>query len=160
MTKDYLNVLLFALGVALSNCALANCESKDPSNLALELFRSHYLFLSEQAPASIFSRELSGLVSRELICRDQGQVCAIDWDFWTGAQDGQVVSGAKAKMLSTTSSTAKIELQYAFKLDKTSKAQQLRAELAFIRDVNGCWEVDDIIRKGVSLRQRLSALPK
>lgn len=90
MTPTWVQSAAISLGKAVTPVLAGECAIKPPAEVAKSFVRSHYMFLSEKEPADSLSAALAKLVAREVACREQGQVCAVDWDFWTSAQDGDV----------------------------------------------------------------------
>lgn len=159
MTSTWIQSAAIFLGLAVTPASAVECANKEPAEVAQSFFRSHYLFLSEKEPADSLSTTLAKLVARELACREQGQVCAVDWDFWTSAQDGDVEGAAKSRLVLQRRDLAKVNLRYSFRPTPDSKATSLRAGVLLVRESDGCWRIDDIHRDGKSLKRLLAAAP-
>lgn len=104
------------------------------------------------------SPDLSRLVAKEIACRTRGEVCAVDWDVWTGTQDGEAGPLTAAKEIERNKSgVAKVKLSFGFLAFPASVRETRSAIVTAVQDASGCWKVDDIQRANVSLKQRLNA---
>ncbi len=104
----------------------------------------------------MLSSDLGPFVRRELACREQGEVCAINWDFWSSAQDGEVDRRTlRVSVLATSDTVASVRLTYVFSLGPGYKAKTLSARVALRRESAGCWVVDDILRDRGSFKALL-----
>lgn len=130
------------------------CVSQDPTVVARWLY--------EKAPGFSHNPASGGdhlaIALRKLIERDQklcpkGDVCAIDWDPWTDAQDGEIVGPVAFSVAERTTTTAVVRMQYRFlnssnPLDATDEVNTLRFEL---QKKTGCWGLIDLeSRRGPS----------
>lgn len=126
--------------------AYAACASDDPAVAAKSFYTRHARFSSED-PArikSIISPRLFEALNREYKCA-QGQICAIEADPWTDAQDGEIGKPVGFATASNSGVEATVSMTYPFVLDKAHPQQQ-RVTLLFRREsATDCWLLGDLI---------------
>lgn len=150
--------LAVTLLLCLTQALHAQCITTSAALAAQTLFRVDYRFLGAPQTSTHLSPDLSRLVAMEIACRTQGEVCAVDWDVWTGTQDGEVgqLTGVR-DIERKQASLAKVKLSFEF-LPSPSAVKEIRSVIVTaVRDGSGCWKVDDLQRGTVSLKQRLGA---
>lgn len=146
------------LFLCLTQALGAECIATSAALAAQTLFRVDYRFLGASQASTYLSPELSRLVTMEIACRSQGEVCAVDWDIWTGTQDGDVGPMIEAREVELTKANyARVELSFEF-LPSPSVGKEIRSVMVIlVRDASGCWKIDDLQTGTVSLKQRLGA---
>lgn len=144
--KIRLATTLACLLMLTSHSAFAACGSDDPVAVAQSFFEKHTSFSSEN-PAkikSIITPRFFHALDREFKCA-QGEVCAIESDPWTDAQDGKIGKPVVFATASNSGVEAKISMTYPFILD-TTHHEQKHATLVLQRSTpTACWLIDDLI---------------
>src|SRR5438105_9221195 len=125
--------------------SFAACLGKDPVDAAKSLFRDHRNFANE-TPArlkGLASSELHNALTYEYNCKN-GQICAIDFDLWTSAQDGDIVGPISFDLVSDTDRHAVVAMRYKFTMPSFKRPQT--AKLIFERGTSqACWVLADLI---------------
>ena len=151
--------LVVALLIGLTPALHAQCVTTSPALAAQTLFRVGYRFLGAQQASTHLSADLSRLVTREIACRTQGEVCAVDWDVWTGTQDGDVGQLIVTREVERKQANlVKVKMSFEFLPSPTARKEIRSVIVTAVRDASGCWKVDDLQKGAVSLKQRLGAV--
>ena len=133
----------------------AACVSDDPIVVAQSFFDKHAAFSSENPSQikSIITPRFFDALDREFKCA-QGDVCAIESDPWTDAQDGKIGKPVQFATVSNSGAEAKVSVTFPFILDKTHREQK-HATLVLQRNApTACWLIGDLIDpRGDSLVQ-------
>lgn len=154
-----MRTLAVALLVGLTPAIHAQCITTSPVLAAQTLFRVDYRFLGAPQASMHLSSELSRLVTQEIACRTQGEVCAVDWDLWTGTQDGDTGQLIAAQEIERKQANlAKVKISFEFLPSPTARKEIRSVIVTAVRDASGCWKVDDLQRGTVSVKQRLGAV--
>lgn len=141
--------------VATSTCVSAGaqvCIDDSPSAASVALYKQHYDFIHagyESAPLSVPLRKLVAANIEQNL--KEGDVGAVDWDFWTDAQDGESSPEVKAVLVNRRGAKALVRLQYYFRSAPRSQPHAKLAEVHLLQSGTGCWLVDDLRRNGKSL---------
>jgi hypothetical protein len=78
-------------------------------------------------------------------CKKNGDSCAIDWDPWTGAQDGEIIGEPKFTVKYVRGKTAKIIVSYTFDNGPLEKRTSRSATVILARSPpSSCWAVADV----------------
>ena len=136
--------------------AAAACPTDDPAAIAKSFYSKHAAFSSED-PAKIkkiVTRRFFDAMDREYKCA-QGQICAIEADPWTDAQDGRIGKPVEFATTSNSGIEAAVSMTYPFILDKTPRQQ--RVTLLLQRESpTDCWLLSDLVGpRGESLVRTL-----
>jgi len=138
-------IVFTCLALSAFHGACAACATDDPAAVAKSFYTKHARFSSEnpaKIKAVITSRLFSAL-DREYKCA-QGEICAIEADPWTDAQDGSIGKPVTFATASNSGVEASVTMTYPFVLDKTIHRQQ-QATLFLQRKSSGdCWLVNDL----------------
>jgi hypothetical protein len=154
-----MRTLAVAFLLGLTQALHAQCITTSAALAAQTLFRLDYRFLGAPQASTHLSADLSRLVTREIACREQGEVCAVDWDVWTGTQDGDVGQLiATREVERKQANLAKVKMSFEFLPSPTSSKEIRSVIVTAVRDESGCWKVDDLQRGTVSIKQRLGAV--
>jgi hypothetical protein len=139
------NILLLALVTATT-----------PVQVAQRLYVEHRNFYVEPAAAhALLSDHFYKLLSREYQCA-QGVECAISWDPWTAAQDGDIAAPITFSPARSRHHQRRVKMCYRFVLEPTRSWRQC-AVIGLVRS-GQTWIVDDLISPGdISLRNALEA---
>jgi hypothetical protein len=134
--------------------AQASCAADDPAVVAKSFYSKHAQFTSED-PAkikTIISPRLFTALDQEYKCA-QGQICALEADPWTDAQDGDIGKPVEFATVSNSGEEANVSMTYRFILGK--KQSQKHATILLQRKSSTeCWLVGDLIGpRGESLVQ-------
>lgn len=124
------------------------CAAQDPIDTARVLHAKHHDFSrNDQGLKEILSPSLWQMLVRNWKCEDGGDVCAIDADPWTDAQDGEMLSTPTFKLEAGTATTAKVEASYRFGWKESpDKATDEKSFVLLVKDAkSGCWRVDDLL---------------
>lgn len=148
--------LRLGFGALTVTTALAQgCTGASPVAVAIDLYTQRHDFIHAGAESPPLAESLRQLVAANVAQSLQtGEVGAIDWDFWTDAQDGASSPGARAVLVHQRGSRATVRLQYLFRLTPDAPPIAMTAEVKLVRS-GGCWLVDDLLRNGTSLRALL-----
>lgn len=95
-------------------------------------------------------RRVFSLLEREYECA-QGQICALEADPWTDAQDGKIGKPVEFATVNNSGAEATVSMTYPFVLGKAHRQQ--RVTLLLQRDSPGdCWLLGDLVGpRGASL---------
>jgi hypothetical protein len=136
--------------------AAAACPSDDPAAIAKSFYSKHPEFASED-PAKIkklVTARLFDVLDREYKCA-QGQICAIEADPWTDAQDGRIGKPVEFTTASNSGVEATVSMSYPFILNKTPRQQQVKLLLQR-QSPTDCWLLNDLVGpRGQSLVRTL-----
>lgn len=132
------------LALAALNSASA-CGVDDPNAVAQSFFAKHAQFSSENPSKikSLVTPRLFDALDREYKCA-QGQICAVEADPWTDAQDGRIGKPVEFATVSNSRVEATVSMTYPFILDK--KPVQKHATLVLQRGApTECWLIGDLM---------------
>lgn len=154
-----------ALVVAASIGALpahADCSADDPVATARRFYSAHRNFYAEATSriGQLASPRLLAALDKELKCR-RGEICAIEADPWTDAQDGDMAQPVNFALASKSGLLARVRMTYTFVLSRSQRRQQA-VTLVLQRDSSsGCWLIDDLVGpKGKSFVSTLESWHK
>lgn len=139
--------MVFTCSMALSafHSANAACAIDDPAAVAKSFYSKHVNFSSED-PAKIrkiVTPRFFDALDREYKCA-QGQICALEADPWTDAQDGRVGKPVEFATASNSGVEATVSMAYSFVLGKTHRQQH--ATLLLQRESPAeCWLLSDLV---------------
>lgn len=145
---------IFILGVCALACsfaadAMSECLGPSPEATASVFFKKHRNF-AQKSPLrlqAILSSIFYEALLFEYKCR-AGEICAIDYDVWTAAQDGSIKAPVTFVTKTQDRSSSTVEMQYRFVLDKSrSKNQAAQIQLTRTGE-DACWLVADVISPG------------
>jgi hypothetical protein len=151
--------LVLACSMALSafHGAYAACALDDPAAVAKSFYSQHVQFSSED-PAkirSLITSRLFAALDREYKCA-QGQICALEADPWTDAQDGDIGKPVDFVTASNSGVEATVSMTYPFILDKTHRRQQRVTLFLQRKSPTDCWLLGDLTGpRGESLVQAI-----
>lgn len=132
------------------------CSSTSPTDAARSLYQEHYAFIHEGAGSPPLSPSLQQLVAANIEQNlSAGETGAIDWDFWTDAQDGEAAHAATATLVHERKPKAVVRLHYSFVPSPTEKPRTKITDVQLVRSSSGCWLVDDLLHNKQSLRRLL-----
>lgn len=126
--------------------AQAGCLSTDPLVMAKSFFAGHANFAFDD-PAKIrelLSPRLFAALAREHKCA-KGDLCAMEADPWTDAQDGEILQPATFKTATNTGTQAEVKVSYYFALSASQKRLQSAVLKYRHSAISGCWELDDLL---------------
>lgn len=145
MNVPTINAVACLVMFAAMRSASAACEIDDPAVVAKAFYNKHPNFSSED-PArirKIVTPRFFDALDREYQCA-QGQICAIEADPWTDAQDGSIGKPVEFATASNSGVEAKVSMTYTFVLGK--KHEQKHATLVLQREApTECWRMDDLM---------------
>lgn len=142
---------VLVLTCLISANAQAVCLGTDPVSAARSAFESHYAFYNQASvEAGVVTGSLAGLLVLEASCSGQGELCAIEADPWTSAQDGEAENPAFA-----ISRGHVVAVTYTFR-NGPHFAEPKTAYLHMGLIGSECWAIEDLIDpQGHSLRAQL-----
>jgi len=138
--------LAAALTLVSATAEQAGCLSGDPLVMEKSFFAGHANFAFED-PAKIrelLSPRFFAALAREHRCA-KGDLCAIESDPWTDAQDGEILQPASFKTTTNTGTQAEVKMSYYFALSASQKRQQSVVLKYRHSAISGCWELADLI---------------
>lgn len=150
-------VLASLIALPAFHIAYAACAVDDPAAVAKSFYAKHAQFSSED-PAKIktvITSRLFAALDQEYKCA-QGQICALEADPWTDAQDGDIGKPVEFATVNDSGVEATVSMTYPFILDKTHRQQQ-RVTLHFQRKSPAdCWLFSDLVGpRGESLVENI-----
>jgi hypothetical protein len=133
--------------------ALAAPEcAESPRAAAGLLYEQHASFVHTGAPNSLLSPRLATVVEANLTrIRERGEVGAIDWNYWTDAQDGEQSKTARMQVVKVSAARATVRLRYQFYLTTYANPEPKSALVSLTKSNLGCWQVDDVARGKTSV---------
>ncbi|HEX3122299.1 MAG TPA: hypothetical protein VHQ21_03280, partial [Rhodanobacteraceae bacterium] len=137
--------LIMLLATHSASAASAACAIDDPAAVAKAFYSKHANFSSED-PArirKIITPRLFDALNQEYKCA-QGQICALEADPWTDAQDGRIGKPVEFATASNSGVEATVSMTYPFILGKTPS--QKRLTLLLQRESPAaCWLLGDLV---------------
>lgn len=138
-------VAMFALCCAKAY-AVEPCSGQTPVKAAEAFYKAHKDFAIEDP------KRLHGQVTKRFYealafehrCK-VGEICAIDFDLWTGAQDGNIQKPITFQLASGNGNTALVNMRYTFALDRLrskSQAAKIQVERGATEK---CWLIADVL---------------
>ncbi|MGH8821718.1 MAG: hypothetical protein ACREWJ_10555, partial [Rhodoferax sp.] len=146
--------LLAVLSLVFTQVAVAEpCLGMTALKAAENFYRGHedFAFANPATLRGLMTERLDAALAYEYRC-DAGDVCAIDFDPWTGAQDGDIRQPIRFALASGDDDHAVVTMRYDFALDRTRRLWQ-SATVQLERGASGrCWRVADVMSPdGVSV---------
>lgn len=143
---------LSLVGALPVHAAAADCTKSRPQDVVAELYlRSGGL--SQPKAQRLLSAPLRSLLA-EVPRADRPE-----WTVWSGARptvgERLLVSDTLIEGL-----RASTRLSFSAASAAASAPEKVFVQLQLVREADGCWRVDDIVRNEVSLRQRLVSPPE
>lgn len=155
----YIFLLLIFLSTDLVSAQSNNCLSA--SETAKDFFNNNYNYAFADQLNSNLSPDLMHLIQKEVLCKKQGQSCAIDWDPWIGGQDGEIISPPYFKVNTMSDFSANVTVVLKINNGKNNEGSDFifknKTTLILKRkSKNSCWEVHDhILKNNQSIRKIL-----
>lgn len=148
------SAVIIAVAASVSATAYAQtCSNESPVVAAVALYKHHYDFIHDGAGSPPLSESLRALVAANIQQNlKAGDVGAVDWDFWTDAQDGTASPDAKGALVNRSGEKVIVRLQYQFRLAPESHPRAKVSDVHLVRAASGCWLIDDLRHNGKSLR--------
>ena len=141
-----MSAMVLACSMALSaHSASAACAMDDPAAVAKSFYSEHVNFFSED-PArirKIVTPRLFDALDREYKCA-QGQICALEADPWTDAQDGRIGKPVEFVTAGNSGVEARVSMTYPFILGKTHRQQHVTLVLER-ESPAACWLLSDLV---------------
>ncbi len=138
------------------------CVAKDPVATARWIYEHANDFdVYKKGSPQYISPELFSLLERDWKCQEPGDVCEIESDPWTGAQDGYVLNPIKYRMAAQEQHSATVEMSFTLALDEHAKkgeSKTVQIKLVHPTD-DGCWLLDDIVHGKDSFKTGLATWP-
>ena len=134
------------LALAAFSSAHAACGIDDPRAVAESFFAKHSQFSSENPSKikTIVTARLFDALDREYKCA-QGDVCALEADPWTDAQDGTIGKPVEFATVSNSGVKAAVSMTYPFILDKTHRTQKQATLILQRGSPTECWLIGDLV---------------
>ena len=140
-------LLVALLSLVFVQVAVAEpCLGKTALKAAENFFQGHrnFAFANPATMRGLLTQRFDAALAYEHRC-EAGDVCAIDFDPWTGAQDGAVRQPVRFALVSGGVEHAVVRVRYAFVLDRTRRQSQ-SAAVKLERGASGrCWQVADVM---------------
>jgi hypothetical protein len=137
-------VVACSIALSASHSAYAACAIDDPAAAAQSFYTHHTDFSSKDPTAfkDLLTPRFFAALDKEYKCA-QGDVCAIEADPWTDAQDGTIGKPVAFATTSNADGKAVVAMTYPFILNKTPHKQH--ATLLLQRtSATECWQLDDV----------------
>jgi hypothetical protein len=163
-----LKKLLFIMAMVVSTAQAGNklappCLGKTPVAAAGKAFKSYQEVLlgDPKQMRGLVTGGLMHALSQEYQCRLGGELCAIDADPWSGAQDGTIQKPITFRQTSNDKHSASVDMQYILVIDASHKEKLVTTLLLERNPSHPCWQLADLITPaGDSLRQRITGTQK
>lgn len=127
--------------------AYAACATDDPVAVAKTFYSDHADFSLKDPSTirSLITPRLFAALDREYKCVSQGQVCALETDVWTDAQDGEIGKPVEFIIASHSGVAASVTMTYPFILEKTRRRKQHVTILLQRKSPADCWLISDLV---------------
>ncbi|MEO5349087.1 MAG: hypothetical protein H7836_05525 [Magnetococcus sp. YQC-3] len=139
------------------------CLGHAPLAAAESLYKKHRAF-TRQEPKKLQNIVTTGFLdslSFEYRCRMGGELCAIEADPWSGAQDGDIKPPISFRLRAANKHTASVEMHYALVIDKARQEMRTATIQLERNNAQECWQVADLLAPGgSSTRQAIEAFRK
>jgi hypothetical protein len=126
--------------------AVAGCATDDPVVAAKTFYSKHSGFSSEnpnKIRSTITTRFFAAL-DQEYKCA-QGQICALEADPWTDAQDGRIGKPVEFSLSSNSGIEARVLMSYPFILDKAHHEDKRVTLVLQRKSATDCWLIGDLV---------------
>lgn len=155
-----LSLALLSVAAGAEEAAPVACVGADPVATARWLFTHRDALYGPEGPlAAVMSEALAAALRAEQDCvRRTDEVCALDADLWTNAQEGTIVEPIGYTELAHSDTHATVRVGYGFSLWEDGRdAQPVTTLVQLVRaDATACWVLDDLVgAQGESLREML-----
>ncbi|MBF0097654.1 MAG: hypothetical protein HQM04_14505 [Magnetococcales bacterium] len=164
MLKKFLFIMMMIASTAQAGNKLAPpCLGKTPVAAAEKAFKSYREMLlgDPKQMRGLVTGGLMHALSQEYQCRLGGELCAIDVDPWSGAQDGTIQKPITFRQTSNDRQSASVDMQYTLAIDASHKEKLVSTLLLERNPTHSCWQLADLITPaGDSLRQRITGSQK
>src|SRR5690606_12661966 len=106
---------------------------------------------------SLLTTEFAEVLTKEYNCIAQGELCAIEADPWTGAQDGEIKEPISFTQTGKTDLSLMVSMSYLYVLSE-SQQQNQRVSMTFKKvQPDSCWLLSDFITPdNTSLKKQLN----
>ena len=133
-----------SMALSASHSAYASCAIDDPAATAQSFYTKHTEFSSQDPAAfkALLTPRFFAALDMEYKCA-QGQICAIEADPWTDAQDGTIAKPVAFATTSNADGKAAVSMTYTFVLDKAHRKQKHTTLLLQRKSASECWLLDD-----------------
>ncbi len=130
----------------------ADCTKSRPQDVVAELY------LRSGGLAQTKAQRLLSAPLRRLVAEASGPARA-EWSIWSGARPtvGERLLVSDTLIEGPRAST---RLSFSAAAGAASAPEKVFVQLQLVREADGCWRVDDIVRDEVSLRSRLVSPPE
>jgi hypothetical protein len=138
-------VLACLIALSASHHAYGACANDDPAAVAKSFYSAHADFSSENPDKikTIITPRLFDALKQEYKCA-QGQICSIEADVWTDAQDGDIGKPIDFATASNTGTKATVSMTYTFILDKKHRRKQHATLFLQRKSRTDCWLISDL----------------
>jgi len=126
--------------------AQAKCIQGDGVDFARAFYEKHqdFYYADSAAIKDFLAPRLLAILEKDHKCSD-GEICAIESNPWTSAQDGEIGKPIEFKLSSSSTNTASVRMSYKLELGASKKLPQ-SVELQLERNAaSSCWVVADLI---------------
>lgn len=83
-------------------------------------------------------------LQKEYRCTEPGELCAIESNPWTDAQDGEIGEPIKFEAISSSDTSSSVKMSYTFILSENQKWAQSITLLLLRNSVKDCWKLADL----------------
>ena len=137
-------VVAFTMALSASHGAYAACATDDPAAAAQSFYSQHAEFTSKDPTAfkALLTPRFFAAQDKEYKCA-QGEICALEADPWTDAQDGTIGKPIAFATTSNAGGKAAVSMTYTFVLGKTHRKQHATLLLQRM-SASECWQLDDV----------------
>jgi hypothetical protein len=126
--------------------AQQKCRNDNPQFIAERFYSAHadFYYANPDEIKDVISNRFFIAMEKEYKCK-QGELCAIEANPWTDAQDGDMGKPVVFTTVSISEKKVLIQMDYTFMLSDIERRVQ-KVTLVFERlDTNACWLLSDFI---------------
>lgn len=152
--------IFFAVATAVGpmSCYAVGCVTGEPASVATAFYATSREFIHDGVGSPPLSSSLAKLVKANFTQNlETGDVGAIDWNFWTDAQDGEAAPVAKVISVRDKRGRKLVRLSYKFFPAPAAKPVSKHSDIVLVQEPGGCWLVDDVRHNGRSVSRLLAA---
>lgn len=145
------------LALLVSGAAQAGCVSDDPALVARSFHAGHADFVAENPDniRHLVTPRLFQVLQREYRCA-RGEICALEADPWTDAQDGEITRPIRFETRQNDGAHATVTMNYFFLPGNAGRQARVATLKLTHSTISGCWELADLVSpNGVSLLNQL-----
>jgi hypothetical protein len=141
-----IRLFIISLLAIISSNSYAACLGSDPITAAKVFYKKHqdFYYAKPSKNQGFLSTRLQQALASEYRCKD-GVICALDFDPWTDAQDGDIGDPKSFKLISNSHNKAEVLMSYQFVLDQSRIEPKSLKIMLELQNQERCWVVSDLV---------------